>query len=87
MMLTKNEREHKLEKHIERLDRVLIRLDHFDSIITQLTVYDILQIIKKDPDLKGVPQAVAIDNNILIFFPKPDKNYNCTVLGQITIEQ
>lgn len=92
MTLKKNQLHYKLKKPVEILSYVTIVKGLFQIPLTIISMRDMLDTNKKDPNKIGVPNLVSMyhDNkngNLLLIYPIPDKDYKCIIQGQRTIQQ
>lgn len=83
MTLTASERKHPLKKHLDDLTVVVAA----SRRLTIVPYKDLMELIKKNPDVKGLPECVAFFEQALWLYPLPLQDYECQVLGVLYISQ
>ncbi len=83
MTLEKGKFSYKLNKHIDRLLGVSVLVNNM--IYIQLVVIDPNEL---PPGIEpGRPNRVCFIKDELYIYPRPDRDYECKVLGVLIIEQ
>jgi hypothetical protein len=87
MILKKNERAHKIEKHIDSLLMAAIIVAGMDFPMVILKNSEIEELISKESNKKGEPIYCSVAGDKLIVHPLPGSYYNCRLIGSMIFEQ
>lgn len=91
MTLTPHEKFQKLLKPVDFIDRIYIRPNVEDKISYPLMLLKDVEMESmwgKGPPPDGIPRyASTVSGTGLLVYPAPDKGYEVSVVGFITVEQ
>jgi hypothetical protein len=90
MTLTPRKKRQALAKPIDNVDGVAVRISPIGNwfMMMAVSLESMAELHNQKPGDTGIPRYVALESGqSLIFFPIPDKKYECQVSGYIRVVQ
>jgi hypothetical protein len=90
MILLKDKRTHKLDKHIDFLYEISIEVKSYQWFrLMNLNLQSMYELIEKNDDCIGLPthSSIDIERQEILVYPRPSENFKCQILGGMLITQ